>query len=162
LKKLKPIAVLNTVFAIAYTICIIYPFINAHLSAIAVLNTVFAIAYTICIIYPFINAHLSEVSFDSQVDPTYMNGLLTASSILFGFSALLVIGERPTEKILWWILVIPLIFIVFSGGQISSVALGTANEVFALLMLTSTFNTNILSVSFLTGYKYAIWFTRTK
>ena len=100
---------------------------------------------------------MKRVSFERQIDPEFMNGLLTASSILFGFSSLLVVTEKPIKRTLWLILLIPLFLIISSGSIISDVALGMHNPVEAILVLRASFNANVLTTTFLAGYRGATW-----
>ena len=111
------------------------------------------ILYLLAFMFPFLDAYvIRPVSFDRQIDPEFLNGLLTASSILFGFSSLLVVSQKFAERILWVILLPALILIISSGGTIADVALGRGNAVEGLLILTASFLVNALSTGILVGY----------
>jgi len=101
---------------------------------------------------------MGGVSFDHQVDPELMTGLLTASSILFGFSSLIILRPEfsvEEKKWLWILLLPPLSLIIHSGTSIGQVALGTGNAVQTTLFLISSFTANILSTTFVVGYYFA-------
>lgn len=122
-------------------------------------NLLFAFAYALTVAYPFLDAYvMGRVSFDRQIDPELMTGLLTASSILFGFSSLIILSQEITRKErrkLWWLIFPPLIFIILSGSGIADVALGKANAVRTTLILIASFNANVLTTVFLVGYSRA-------
>ena len=120
------------------------------------LSIFISILYLLAVMLPFIDAYvIRPVSFDRQIDPEFFNGLLTASSILFGFSSLLAVSQKTPRKhmkILWLILLPPLFLIISSVGAITEVALGHMNGVNALLILTASFFVNALSTGFLVGF----------
>jgi len=116
-------------------------------------NLFFACVYIFFITYPFLDAYVfRRVSFDQQIDPEFMSGLLAASSILFGFSSLLVLNQKRISKRLFILLFVPLFLIIISGSAISDAALGRGTGIRALLILASGFNANILTTAFLVGF----------
>ena len=108
--------------------------------------------FLLSIISVFIKVFLNQVSFEREVDPALVNGLLTASSILFGFSSLVVVSQKPLKRTLWVVLLPSLALTMMSGGAIVDVALGTKNTVEAILWLSATFNVNAVTTGFLVGY----------
>ena len=100
---------------------------------------------------PFYHTFITKkVSLDNPVDPEYINGLLTVTSILFGFSSILVFQQRKEEEWLKFVLLIPLVFIGLSGGSIWNVVIGINKPMMAFLwtwtsVLVSTFITWFLA-----------------
>lgn len=124
-------------------------------------DTPLYIIYLLGIILPFLYAVIGEVSFDRQIDAAFLNGLLTASSIFFGFSSLLVVTEKPVERRLYSFMIIALFSLVLSGAVLTSVALGKINGVLGLLILSASFNVNAMSTVYIAGYKGATWKKKT-
>jgi hypothetical protein len=111
------------------------------------------IAYPLTILLPFINAYLfMHVPFDTVVPFELSNALLFTSSILFGFTSLIVVSKEWIDKRIWAVLIPPLALIVLSGVAIGNLALGTANGVQVLLYCSAAFNANVVSTGFVVGY----------
>ena len=108
--------------------------------------------FLLSVMLPVIRVFSKQVSFEREVDPELINGLLTASSILFGFSSLVVVSQKPFKRTLWVALLPSLFLIMMSGGAIIDVALGMKNTVEAILWLSATFNVNVVTTAFLVGY----------
>jgi hypothetical protein len=116
------------------------------------ISILFAVFYVYVIIYPYIDAYvLGKVNLELQIDPEYLNGLLTASSILFGFSSLFVVGQKPTNKSFWVFLLVALFLIIRAGGGIADVALEKSSSVDAMVNLSSCFMANVVSTSYIAG-----------
>jgi hypothetical protein len=116
------------------------------------INILFAVLYAYVIIYPYIDAYvLGNVNLALQIDPEYLNGLLTASSILFGFSSLFVVGQKPNDKHFWVLLLASLFLIIRAGGGIADVALEKTSPVDAMVTLSSCFMANVISTSYIAG-----------
>ena len=60
------------------------------------------------------------ISFD------FANTLLFTSSILFGFTSLIIVSKERIDKRIWAVLFPPLVLIVLSGIAVGKVALGRA------------------------------------
>ena len=120
------------------------------------------IIYLILVSLPFLRAYGGSVSFERQVDPTFLNGLLTASSILFGFSSVLVIGQKPVQMRTWVLLLPPLILTILAGIQIVDVALGSGNSVFAVLMLSTSFHSNMVTTALIVGHFTGLFWKKRK
>jgi hypothetical protein len=111
------------------------------------------VAYPVAILIPFINAYVfGHVPSNVVVPFELSNALLFTSSILFGFTSLIVVSKEWIERRIWAILVPPLALIVLSGITIGSLALGTANDVMVLLYCSAAFNANVVSTGFVVGY----------
>lgn len=111
------------------------------------------VSFPFAIVYPFVDAFFfKRVSLEAEIPFDFMGGLLSTSSILFGFSSLIIVSKEWVERRIWSILVPPLALLVLSGVSISNLALGTANSVQTLLLCSSTFNANVVSTGFITGY----------
>ena len=111
------------------------------------------ISFPIAISLPFIDAYIfKHVSFEMVVPFEFSNALLSVSSILFGFTSLIIISKEWVDKRIWAVLVPPLILIVLSGVSIGNLALGAANPVTTLLLCSATFNANVVSTGFIVGY----------
>ena len=120
--------------------------------------SIFIIMYGFFTLFPCIDAwFLRPVPSDRQVEPAFMSGLFTGSSILFGFSSLLTYSEKPVKRILRRMLLPPLFFIGCSGGAMGFVALGNMHAVTAVLFLAASFNCNILTSFFVMGFRSATW-----
>jgi hypothetical protein len=111
------------------------------------------ISFPFAIVYPFLDAYaFKHVSFETAVPFEFSNGLLSISSILFGFTSLIIISKEWVDRRIWTVLVPPLALIVLSGVSISNLALGTVNAVQTLLLCSATFNANVVSTGFVVGY----------
>lgn len=111
------------------------------------------IGFPLAICLPFVDALvIKHVSFDAPVQFEFTAALLSASSILFGFTSLIIISKEWVERKIWVILVPPLALIILSGTEISSLALGVENSVSALLISSATFNANVVSTGLVVGY----------
>jgi hypothetical protein len=111
------------------------------------------IAYPFAILYPFLDAYvLRHVSMDTVVPFEFSNTLLFTSSILFGFTSLIIVSKEWIDKRVWAILVPPLALIILSGVTIGNLALGNANSVVVFLYSSAAFNANVVSTGFVVGY----------
>jgi len=111
------------------------------------------ISFPIAITLPFIDAYVfKHVSFEIVVPFEFSSGLLFVSSVLFGFTSLIVVSKEWVDKRIWAVLLPPLVLIVLSGVTISNLALGAANQVTTLLFCSATFNANVVATGFLLGY----------
>lgn len=117
----------------------------------------------VCIIvllfFPYIEAYIMKrISFEQQIEPELMTGLLTASSILFGFSTFLVsplIEKKKHQKLLFLIFLFPLATMILAGGSIYDTAIGRLNGVEAMLRLYTNFNVNVACTTFIVGFRWA-------
>jgi hypothetical protein len=115
--------------------------------------TLLCVSFPFAIVYPFLDAFLfRRVSLESTVPFEFANALLSTSSILFGFSSLLVVSKEWIDRRIWVVLLPPLSMIVLSGVSISDLALGAVNPVQALLLCSATFNANVVSTAFIASY----------
>ncbi len=111
------------------------------------------IAYPFAILLPFANAYvLARQPADLVVPFDYTNTLLFTSSILFGFTSLIVVSKEWVDKRVWAILMPPLAMIVLSGVMIGNLALGSAGSVTAFLYSSAAFSANVVSTGFVVGY----------
>jgi hypothetical protein len=111
------------------------------------------IAFPFAILYPFFDAHiLKHVPIDTVVPFEFSNSLLFTSSILFGFTSLIIVSKEWIDKRVWAVLVPPLTLIILSGVAIGNLALGTTNSVEVLLFSSASFNANVVSTGFVVGY----------
>lgn len=116
-------------------------------------------AFLLCISFPlatalpFIDAYFVEhVSFGLTVSFDFGAALLSISSVLFGFTSLIIISKEWVDKRVWTVLIPPLVMIVIAGVSISNLALGFGNSVETLLFCFAAFNANVVSTGFIVGY----------
>lgn len=111
------------------------------------------IGFPLAILLPFVDAfYFKQVSLSIDVPFEFTAGLVTTSSILFGFTSLIVISKEWVEKKVWAVLMPPLALIIISGVSISNLAIGFENPVHALLVSSATFNANVVSTGLVVGY----------
>ncbi len=111
------------------------------------------VAYPFTIIYPFFDAYvLRRVSPAFAVPFDYSNSLLFTSSILFGFTSLIVVSKEWVDRRVWAVLIPPLVMLVLAGIAIGSLALGSTNDLSVLLFCSASFNANVVSTGFVVGY----------
>ncbi len=111
------------------------------------------VGYPLAIVLPFVDAlAIRHVSLDTPVAFEFTAALLSASSILFGFTSLIIISKEWVERKIWAVLIPPLTLIILSGVQISNLALGLENAVQTLLVSSATFNANVVSTGLVVGY----------
>jgi hypothetical protein len=111
------------------------------------------ITYPFAIVYPFLDAYVfRHVSMDMVVPFEFSNSLLFTSSILFGFTSLIIVSKDWVDRRIWTILLPPLVLIILSGITIGNLALGSANSVVVLLYSSAAFNANVVSTGFVVGY----------
>jgi hypothetical protein len=90
------------------------------------------IGYPLAILSPFLDAYIfRHIPLDTVVPFEFSNNLLFTSSILFGFTSLIIVSKDWVEKRVWATLVPPLALIILSGVTIGNLALGSANSVHA-------------------------------
>ena len=111
------------------------------------------VGFPAAILYPFVDTYvLKQVSSATQVSFDFTNGLLFISSVLFGFSSLIIVSKEWVDKKMWAVLIPPLVLIVLSGVTISNLALGYTNSVEALVFSSASFNATVVSTAFILGY----------
>jgi len=111
------------------------------------------VAYPFTIIYPFADAYLfRHVPPTSAIPFDYSNSLLFTSSILFGFTSLIIVSKEWIDRKVWAVLIPPLVMLVLAGVLIGSLALGSASELSVLLFSSASFNANVVSTGFVIGY----------
>ncbi len=111
------------------------------------------IGFPLAIGLPFVNVLLiHHVSLETSVSFDFTAALLSASSILFGFTSLIIISKEWVERKIWVVIMPPLALIVLSGVEIGNLALGLENAVSALLISSAAFNANVVSTGLVVGY----------
>jgi hypothetical protein len=111
------------------------------------------IGFPLAILLPFVDAfYFKHVSLSIEVPFEFIAGLLSTSSILFGFTSLIIISKEWVEKKVWVVLMPPLSLIILSGVSISNLAMGFENPVQSLLISSATFNANVVSTGLVVGY----------
>lgn len=109
--------------------------------------------FPLAILLPFVDAfYFKHVSLSTDIPFEFTAGLLSTSSILFGFTSLIIISKEWVERKVWAVLMPPLALIVLSGVTISNLAMGFENPVQALLINSATFNANVVSTGLVVGY----------
>ncbi|HZW54730.1 MAG TPA: hypothetical protein VFF30_00415 [Nitrososphaerales archaeon] len=112
-----------------------------------------SIGYPLAILLPYYLAFfVNRVSLETTVPFEFINGLLTTSGILFGFSSLIIISKEWVDRRVWTVILPPLGLLIASGVAIGNLALGYANPVEVLVLSSSTFNANVVSTGFIVGY----------
>ncbi len=112
-----------------------------------------SIGFPLAIALPFVNTLIIQhVSLATPVSFDFTAALLSASSILFGFTTLIIISKEWVERKIWAVIMPPLALIIVSGVEISNLALGLENPVGALLICSATFNANVVSTGLVVGY----------
>lgn len=116
----------------------------------------------------FVLGYLWSPHFDPnafKVEPTYLNGILTASGILYGLWALVLEREpkTPTEvrrkKMVGTLFFDSFFFLIASVLSIAFTAMNLFLSTFALLLCTTSFMLNTVSIS-VTLYFYEFRFPR--
>jgi hypothetical protein len=111
------------------------------------------IGFPLAIGLPFINTLIIQhVSLETPVSFDFTAALLSASSILFGFTSLIIISKEWVERKIWVVIIPPLALIILSGVEIGNLALGLENPVSALLISSAAFNANVVSTGLVVGY----------
>jgi hypothetical protein len=111
------------------------------------------IGFPLAVGLPFVNTLIFQrVSLETPVSFEFTAALLSASSILFGFTSLIIISKEWVERKIWAVIMPPLALIILSGVEISNLALGLENPVSALLISSATFNANVVSTGLVVGY----------
>ena len=111
------------------------------------------VGFSVAIGIPFFDAYvIKHVSLDIAVPFEFNAALLSASSILFGFTSLIIISKEWVERKFWAILLPPLALMIISGTAVSNLALGYENPVQTLLLSSATFNVNLVSTGLVLGY----------
>jgi len=118
---------------------------------------IFLIFLISMVLSPFYHIYITKkISIDTPVDPEYINGLITVSSILFGFSSLLVFQKQRNDRIFWYILTFPLFFIGLTGGSIWNVVTGLHKPMMAFIYAWISLNVNAAVTWFLVGGRSSI------
>jgi hypothetical protein len=111
------------------------------------------IGFPVAICIPFINVLvIHHIAVETPVSFDFTAALLSASSILFGFTSLIIISKEWVERKIWAVIIPPLFLIVLSGVEIGNLALGLENPVSALLISSAAFNANVVSTGLVVGY----------
>jgi hypothetical protein len=121
------------------------------------------VGYPLAILLPFVDAFVfKHVPLTTEVHFEFIAALLSAASILFGFTSLIIISKEWVESIVWPVLVPPLVMIILSGVAISNLAIGYQNGVETLLLSSATFNANVVSTGLVVGYVMQKMMVQTK
>lgn len=111
------------------------------------------VGYPLAIILPyFLSFEVNKVPLNTVVPFEFVNGLVSTSGILFGFSSLILISKDWIDKRVWIVIIPPLVLLIMSGIYIGNLALGLANPVQVLVLCSATFNSNVVSTGFIVGY----------
>ncbi|MGE5637945.1 MAG: hypothetical protein ACM3WQ_04480 [Chloroflexota bacterium] len=111
------------------------------------------VSFPLAIALPFIDAYfVKHVPSELTVPFDFGAALLSISSILFGFTSLIIISKEWVDKRVWTVLIPPLVMIVVAGVSISNLALSFGNAVETLLFCSAAFNANVVSTGFIVGY----------
>lgn len=111
------------------------------------------LGYPLAVVLPYLLAFgLEKVPLQTAVPFEFINGLLSTSGILFGFSSLIIISKDWVDRRVWAVILPPLGLLVVSGIEIGNLALGYANPVEVLVLCSATFNANVVSTGFIVGY----------
>ena len=111
------------------------------------------VGYPLAILLPYYLAFaVYKVLPTGQVPFEFINGLLSTSGILFGFSSLIVISKDWIERQVWAVMIPPLALLVASGVYIGNLGLGFGNPAEVLVLCSSTINANVVSTAFIVGY----------
>ncbi len=111
------------------------------------------VGFPLAIGLPFVNTLvIRHVSLETAVPFDFTAALLSASSILFGFTTLIIISKEWVERRIWAVIMPPLALIIVSGVEIGNLALGLENSVSAFLISSATFNANVVSTGLVVGY----------
>ncbi len=111
------------------------------------------IAYPFAVLFPFYDAYfLRHIGSNLTIPFDFSNALLFTSSILFGFSSLIIVSNDWVEWRLWAILLPPLALIILSGISVFNLALGAFNDLTVFLYTFASFNANVVSTGFIVGY----------
>ncbi|HZW84615.1 MAG TPA: hypothetical protein VFE91_01770 [Nitrososphaerales archaeon] len=111
------------------------------------------VGYPLAALLPYYIAfYINHVSLTTTVSFEFINGLLSTSGVLFGFSSLIIISKDWVDRKVWAILIPPLALLVASGMEIGNLALGFANGVEALVLCSTTFNATVVTTGFTVGY----------
>ncbi len=111
------------------------------------------IGYPLAVLLPYyIDFDINNVSLNAPVSFEFINGLVSTSGVLFGFSSLIIISKDWVDRRVWAVLIPPLALLIAAGVSIGNLALGFANPVEVLVLCSSTFNANVVSTGFIVGY----------
>ena len=114
---------------------------------------VLCIAFPFAILTPFFDALIiRQVSIYTVVPFELSNTLLFTSSILFGFTSLIVVTKEWIDKRVWALLVPLLMFIILSGVAIGNFAMGSTTSMWVFLYSSAASNANVVSTGFVVGY----------
>lgn len=103
--------------------------------------------YFLLAIAPILSYLLYTSDAVSVVNVEMLNGLVTGSSILFGF-AVLPIGKRKMERLLWVMIFLDVFALMVTGLLYFRFALGQNVGVFALVVTAMSFNMNAVTALF--------------
>ena len=107
--------------------------------------------YIAFISWPFYTVrYVFQMPLDTELDPELANGLLTTSSILFGFILVLIPWqEKWFGGWLWSFLLIPFLMLIFAGTQLFLWGLERAYPIDALSSVMASFQANVVSATLL-------------
>lgn len=101
--------------------------------------------YFVLLLAPIANSYLYPPKAGSTVNYEMMSGLLTGSSILFGF-AVLPIEKKKTPSVLWLMVVVDVFFLTLTGFSLFRVGIGDIEQAGSAFVLTAmSFNANAVT-----------------
>lgn len=103
------------------------------------------IFYILLVLAPWVYLYRSGLPQGYKgVEPEIVNGLLTGSSILFGF-AVLPLGKKKIDDVLWLMIVGDLFILAICGLAIFQFAIGHNDGLLPLLLTTTSLNANTIT-----------------
>jgi hypothetical protein len=114
--------------------------------------------YIAFIFWPFYTVrYVFQMPLDTEVDPKVVNGLLTASSIIFGFMLVLIPWqEKWFGGWLWSFFVIPFLMLIFAGTELFLWGLERAYPIDAFSFVMASFQANVVSAAILFALRETI------
>jgi len=107
------------------------------------------------VVYPLLQMYFWRIiDFSREVDPEYLNGLLTVSSILFGFISMAVIEGNIEDKKIWFMLFIALFLIIHAGSVLYNVVVGIDVSMEATIWLLVALQVNAAVAMYVLGYLF--------
>ena len=108
-------------------------------------------------VYPLLQLYFwRTINIAREVDPEYLNGLLTASSILFGFISMALIEGNMEDKRVWIMFVISLFMIIRAGISLFQVIIGNTASMEAAVWLYASFQVNAAVSMYIVGYMLSL------
>ena len=115
---------------------------NNKSKRVRIFTLCFAILYIILVLAPLIHVYPSLPQGYKGVDPEIVNGLLTASSILFGF-AMLPLGKKRMDKLFLLMIIGDLTLLGFCGLTLFQFAIGYNDGLPSLIVAIASLNANV-------------------